>query len=81
MRFGRRPGLLAVRLRLLVGIPAIGLRRILRLALVRRLSRRRTVVRIRRRRRLAWLTVGLRRRIREPGFLPSGYGLRLLVPL
>jgi hypothetical protein len=48
MTFGRRPGLLPVRLRLLVGIPAIGLAWILWLALVRRLSRRWTVLRVRR---------------------------------
>ena len=81
MRLGRRPGLLAIRLRLLVGIPAIGLRWILQRALVRRLSRRRTILRIRRKGKLARLARGLRRRIRKLGFLPSGEGLRLLAPL
>jgi hypothetical protein len=81
MRSGRRPGLLAGRLRLLVRIAAIGLWRILRLALIRRLSRGRAGAQIRRKVRLPWLAIGLRRRIRELGFLPSGYGLRLLVPL
>jgi hypothetical protein len=81
MMSGRPPRLLTVWLRLRVGL-SVWCSRILRMAPVRRLSRRRTALRIRREGRLARvLIIGLLR-IHKLGFLPpSGQGLGLLAPL